>query len=129
MKETRNTLPRERNKQYTNETPNTGNETLTNFNTVVQGSLGENNPENQLIEPSQISNEIQAWTDIFEQKNNDRIEKMKEEMDNKFEAILSEIKTNKNASTVTNPRLETNEMQDLQPLESIQNKAYRSSRI
>ena len=28
------------------ETPNTGNETLTNFNTVVQASLGENNPEN-----------------------------------------------------------------------------------
>ena len=39
-------------------TPITGNETLTKTNTVLQGSLGENNIENQLIEPSQISNEI-----------------------------------------------------------------------
>ena len=42
------------------ETPNTGNETLTSFNTVIQGRLGENNLENPLNEPSQISNEIQA---------------------------------------------------------------------
>ena len=99
------------------ETPNTVNETLTNFNTVVQGNLGENNPGNQLIEPSQNINEIQAWTEIFEQKNNDRIEKMREEKDNKFEAILilREIKTNRNASIATNPRSETNEMQDSQP--------------
>ena len=41
------------------ETPNTGKEILTNFNTV-QGSLGENISEDQLTEPSQISNEIQA---------------------------------------------------------------------
>ena len=78
------------------ESPHTGNETLTNFNTVVQDSLGETNPEYQLIEPSQISNEIQAWIEIFEQKNNDRNKKMREEMDNKFETIRREIKTNKN---------------------------------
>ena len=76
--------------------------------------FGENNPENQLIEPSQISNEIQAWTELFEQKNNDRIERLREEMDNKFEAILREIKTNKNTSTVTNPRSEANEVQESQ---------------
>ena len=40
---------------------------------------------------------------------------MREEMHNKFEAILREIRTNKNASTVTNPRSETNEIQDSQP--------------
>ena len=97
------------------ETPNAVNETLTNFNTVVQGNLGEKNPENQLIEPSQISNEIQAWIEIFEQKNNDRIENMRKEMDNKIEAILREIKANKNASMATNPRSETNEIQDSQP--------------
>ena len=97
------------------ETPNTGNITLTNNNVVVQETLGENRFGEQLVEPSQISNEIQAWTEIFEQKNNDRIEKMREEMDNKLEAILREIKTNKSVSTVTNPRSETNEMQDPQP--------------
>ena len=47
---------------------------------------------------------------------------MREEMDNKFEAILREIKTNKNASTVTNPRSETNEIQDSQPSKSIGSK-------
>ena len=97
------------------ETPNTGNITLTNHNTVVQENLGENNIGVQLVEPSQISTEIQAWTQIFEQKNNNRIEKMREEMDNKLETILREIKSNKSASIATNPRSETNEMQDPQP--------------
>ena len=97
------------------ETPNTGNITLTNNNVVVQENLGENRFGEQLVEPSQISNEIQDWAEIFEQKNNDRIEKMREEMDNKLEAILREIKTNKSVSTVTNPRSETNETQDPQP--------------
>ena len=40
---------------------------------------------------------------------------MREEMDNKFKAILREIKTNKNTSTVTNPRSEGNEIQHSQP--------------
>ena len=74
------------------ETPNTGNGTLNNFNTVVQVSLGENNPKNQLAEPNQFSKEIQAWTQIFEQKNNDRIEKIREEMDNKLKPFLEILK-------------------------------------
>ena len=52
--------------------------TLTNNDTVIQSNLGENNSENNLVEPSQISNEIQVWTQIMEQKSNDRIEKMRE---------------------------------------------------
>ena len=87
---------------------------LTNNNTVIQNSLGENNSENILTDPSQISNEIQVWTQIMEQKSNDRIEKMREEMDNKLEAILREKKTNKSSSTVTKPRSDTNEMQENQ---------------
>ena len=39
------------------ETPNTGNETLTNFNVNVQEGFGDDNSENQQTEPSQISNE------------------------------------------------------------------------
>ena len=50
----------------------------------------------------------------MEQKSNDKIEKMPEEMDNKLEAILREIKTNKSSSTVTNPRSDANEMQGSQ---------------
>ena len=75
------------------ETPIAGNEFLSNFNTVVQETLGENNSENQLTEPSQISNEIQVWPKIMEQKSNDRIEKMREEKDIKLEAILKAILT------------------------------------
>ena len=77
--------------------------------------MGENSSENQLTEPSQMSNEMQVWTQIVEQKNNDRIEKMREEMENKLEAILKEIKSNKSASTVTNPRSDINEMRENQP--------------
>ena len=97
------------------ETPKTGNEALIDLSNVAQGNLGENSSENQLTEPSQINNEMQVWTQIMEQKNNDRIEKMREEMENKLEAILKEIKSNKSASTVTNPRSDTNEMRENQP--------------
>ena len=77
----------------------------------------------QLVEPSQISTEIQAWTQIFEQKNNDRIEKMREEMDNKLETILREIKSNKSASIATNPRSENDETRNMQPTVSKGNKS------
>ena len=105
------------------DTSTQGNETLTNFNSVLQENLGENVSENPMVEPSQISNEIQAWTQIIEQKNNDRIERMREEIDNKFEAILKEIKSNKSASTVTNPRSELNENQEPQASGSKTNKS------
>ena len=104
------------------DTSTQGNETLTNFNSVLQENLGENASENPMVEPSQISNEIQVWTQIIEQKNNDRIERMREEIDNKFEAILKEIKSNKSASTVTNPRSELNENQEPQASGSKTNK-------
>ena len=77
------------------ETPTAGNEALIDLSIVAQGNLGENSSENQLTEPSQMSNEMQVWTQILEKKNNDRIEKMREEMKNKLEAILREIKSNK----------------------------------
>ena len=97
------------------ETPNPGNMTLTNSNLVDQENLGPNVLENQITEPSVISNEIQVWTQEMEKRNNDRIEKVREEIDNKFDAILREIKTSKNASTITNPRSESNETQNNQP--------------
>ena len=103
------------NKEENVETPNPGNTTLTNFNLVDQENLGPNILDNQLTEPSLISNEIQVWTQEMEKRNNDRIGKMREEIDSKFEAILKEIKNNKNESTITNPRSETNETQNTQP--------------
>ena len=108
------------------ETPMQGNETLTNVSTVIQEPLGENENRSSLIEPSQISNEIQVWTENFEQKNKDRIMKMREEMENKFDAILKEIRTSKTTSTITNPRSEINGMQNSQPSGS---KSIRSNGV
>ena len=105
------------------ETPPQGNDTLVNVDSNIQGDLDNFELRSQLIEPSQLSNEIQAWTENFEQKNNDRITKMREEMENKLDAILKEIKSNKSASTVTNPRSEMNEIQNMQPSGSKTNKS------
>ena len=93
------------------ETSTQGNDTLTNIGSNTQGTSNGDEIRTQLIEPSQISNEIQAWTNNFEQKNNDRIMKMREEMENKLDAILKEIKSYKSASLATNSRSETNDVQ------------------
>ena len=108
------------------ETSMQGNETSTNVSTVIQEPLGENESRSNLIEPSQISNEIQVWRENFEQKNNYRIMKMREEMENKFDAILKEIRTNKTTSIITNPRSEIDEIQNSQPSES---KSFRSNGV
>ena len=97
------------------ETPNPGNETSTNSNVNVQEGLGENSSLYQLTEPSSLNSEIQVWTQIMEQKNDSKIERMTEEIDSKLEAILREVKSNKPASTMTNPKSDFNEVQDSQP--------------
>ena len=88
--------------------PHACNATLTYSNVNVQESLGDSNLENQLIEPSHVINDNQVWTQIMEHDNG-RIVKMRKEMENKFEVTSKEIRTNKSASTITNPRSETNE--------------------
>ena len=105
------------------ETSTQGNITLTNTESNTQGKIDNDELRIQLIEPSQLSNEIQAWTENFEQKNNDRITKMREEMENKLDAILKEIKSNKSVSTVTNPRSEMNDIQNMQPSGSKTNRS------
>ena len=50
------------------ETPKTGNEALIDLSNVVQRNSGENSSENQLTEPSQMSKEMQVWTQIVEQR-------------------------------------------------------------
>ena len=80
-----------------------------------QESLGEVDLRHRLVESRQVIDEIQAWTEIFEQNNNNRITKMGEEMENKLDAILMEIKTSKRTSMTTNPRSEINEIGTMQP--------------
>ena len=48
------------------ETPITSDETLTNCNVDFRKSLDNSNLENRITEPSQTSNEIQVWAQIFE---------------------------------------------------------------
>ena len=105
------------------ETSTQGNITLTNAESNIHGNLDNDELRNRLIEPSQLSNEIQAWTVNFEQKNNDRITNMREEMENKLDAILKEIKSNKSVSTVTNPRSEMDHIQNIQPSGSKTNRS------
>ena len=105
------------------ETSTQGNITLTNTESNTQGNLDNDELRSQLIESSQLSNEIQARTENFEQKNNDRITKMREEMENKLDAILKEIKSNKSVFTVTNPRCEMNDIQNMQPSGSKTNRS------
>ena len=45
-----------------------GIDTLVNVDPNVQGDLDNFELRSQLREPSQLSNEIQAWTENFEQK-------------------------------------------------------------
>ena len=68
---------------------------------------------------------------MFEQKSNDRITKMREEMNNILETLLMEIRTNRAASTITNPKSETLETQKSQPLGSKTDKSIgvRASNI
>ena len=99
---------------------------MINFDNVVQESLGANPSGSQLTEPSTSNNEIQAWSQIIEQKTNDRIEKMREEMENKLDTILKEIRSSKSISTVTNPRSENIENLDPQPSGS---KSYRPTGV
>ena len=80
------------------ETPNQGNDTLTNVNSSIRDALNDSELRLQLLEPSQTRNQIQARAENFQQKNNDRIMKKREEMENKLNALLKEIKSNKSAS-------------------------------
>ena len=80
-----------------------------------QERLGETDLRRRLVEPSQVSNEIQAWSEIFEQKNNDKSTKMREEMEDKLDAILMDIKTSRSTSMTTNPRSEIHKTGNMQP--------------
>ena len=99
------------------ETPNPDNAILTKSNVNVQEEegFGENSSINQLTELNLLNSEIQVWTQTMEQKNHKKIEEMREEMNSKLEAILKEVKSNKTASTMTNPWSDFNEIQDPQP--------------
>ena len=77
-----------------------GNATLVgvseNVNNVLDRNLG-----NELTEPSQISNEIEVISQRLTEQNNDKMSQIEEQLNNKFEEILKEIRTNKNHIVMT----------------------------
>ena len=77
-----------------------GNATLVgvseNVNNVLDRNLGS-----ELTEPSQISNEIEVISQRLTEQNNDKTSQIEEQLNNKFEEILKEIRTNKNHIVMT----------------------------
>ena len=77
-----------------------GNGTLVgvseNVNNVLDRNLGS-----ELTEPSLISNEIEVISQRLTEQNNDKMSQIEEQLNNKFEEILKEIRTNKNHLVIT----------------------------
>ena len=77
-----------------------GNATLVgvseNVNSVLDRNLGS-----ELTEPSQISNEIEVISQRLTEQNNDKMSQIEEQLNNKFEEILKEVRTNKNHIAIT----------------------------
>ena len=71
-----------------------GNATLVgvseNVNNILDRNLGS-----ELTEPSQISNEIEVISQRLAEQNNGKMSQIEEQLNNKFEEILKEIRTNK----------------------------------
>ena len=62
-----------------------------NVNKILDRNLGS-----ELTEPSQISNEIEVISQKLTEQNNDKMSQIEEQLNNKFEEILKEVRTNKN---------------------------------
>ena len=60
------------------ETPNQGIEILTIVTTVHQETLALDEIRPQLTEPCQMSEEMQMWTELFEQNNKYSLMKIRE---------------------------------------------------
>ena len=77
-----------------------GNATLNNVSENVN-NVFDRNLGSELTEPSQISNEIEVISQRLTEQNNDKMSQIEEHLNNKFEEILKEIRTNKNYIVIT----------------------------
>ena len=77
-----------------------GNATLVdvseNANNIFDRNLGS-----ELTEPSQISNEIEVISQRLTEQNNNKMTQIGKQLNNKFDEILKEIRTNKNCIVIT----------------------------
>ena len=76
-----------------------GNATLVdvseNFNNIFDRNLSS-----ELTEPSQISNEIEAITQRLSEQNSNKMTQIEQQLNSKFEAILKEIRTNRESNLI-----------------------------
>ena len=77
-----------------------GNATLVGVSENVNNTL-DRNLGSELTEPSQTSNEIEVISQRLTEQNNDKMSQIEEQLNNKFEEILKEIRTNKNYNVIT----------------------------
>ena len=66
-----------------------------NVNNIFDRNLGSEQKE-----PSQINNEIEAITQRLSEQNNNKITQIEQPLNNKFEEILKEIRTNRKSNLV-----------------------------
>ena len=64
-----------------------------NVNDIFDRNLGS-----ELTEPSQISHEIPAIAQRLSDRNNNNITQIEQQLNNKFEVILKEIRTNRESN-------------------------------
>ena len=77
-----------------------GDATLTNVSENVN-EVFDRNLGSELTEPSQIGNEIEVISQRLEEQNNDKtMSQIEKQLNNKFEEIPKEIRTNKNYRTI-----------------------------
>ena len=77
-----------------------GNATLTNVSENVN-NVFDRNLGSEITEPSQISNEIKVISQRLAKQNNKKMSQIEEQLNNKFEEKLKEIRTNRNYNITT----------------------------
>ena len=77
-----------------------GNATLPNVSENVN-NVFDRNLGSEITEPSQISNEIEVISQRLAEQNNSKMTQIEEQLNNKFEEILKEIRKNRNYNTTT----------------------------
>ena len=76
------------------------NATLTNVSENVN-NVFDRNLGSELTEPSQISNEIEMFTQGLSEQNNKKMTQIEHQLNSKFEEFLEKIRTNKNYNITT----------------------------
>ena len=70
-------------------------------NVVVSFIVFDGNLGSKLTEPSQVSNEIEVFSQRLIERNNSKMSQTEKQLISKFEEILKEIRANRNNNSAT----------------------------